>query len=80
MPKLRKLSRQQRKDLILGIVYRSAEPMRILEIARAMNIARSPYLLELLNQLVDDGELDTVEVEVAPDLPARAYVPSARNA
>lgn len=73
MPKLRKLSREQRKFIIRALVRESPTPLRIIQIARAMNVTRSPYLCELLDEMVYDGYLDVVTVEVAPDLPARAY-------
>jgi len=73
MPKKRRMTRRKRKDLILAVVHRSDEPLRILEIARALNMSRSPYLVELISELAEDGELVETIVEVAPDLPARAY-------
>lgn len=76
MPVLRKLSRDQRKFLIGAIVAKSDEPMRIIEIARAMNIRRSPYLCELIDEMVIDGYLAETAVEFAPEHFARAYIPS----
>lgn len=73
MPK-RRLSREQRKNLIEGIVVRSPEPMTTLEIARSMGLVRSPYLIGLIDELVNEGKLAQTEVLIAPDLPARAYV------
>jgi len=73
MPKLRRMTREQRSNLIVTVVRASDEPVRILEIARAMNIKRTPYLVALINELVDDRKLIEHEVWVNPDLPARAY-------
>lgn len=75
MPTRKKMSRDMRKKLVHGLVLQSPEPLRTIEIARAMGMKRSPYLLGILDELVSEKQLDVVEVEVAPDLPARAYIP-----
>jgi len=80
MPTRKKLSRDMRKNLVEGLVYRSAEPMRVLDIARAMGMVRSPYLCDLINELVEDNRLEVTEVELAPDLFARAYKMPANRA
>jgi len=80
MPTRKKMSRDMRKNLVEGLVYRSAEPMRVLDIARAMGMVRSPYLCDLINELVADNRLEVTEVELAPDLLARAYKMPARRA
>ncbi|HEY9758874.1 MAG TPA: hypothetical protein V6C97_27140 [Oculatellaceae cyanobacterium] len=74
MPTRKKMSRDMRKNLIEGLVYRSPEPMRVLDIARAMGMVRSPYLTGLIDELVNERRLATTEVELAPDLIARAYI------
>lgn len=73
MPKLKKMSRRMRKELIVYIVGGSPEPMRLTEIARAQNLTRSPYLRTLLSELVEEGRLLMEWVTVTPDIEARVY-------
>lgn len=79
MPSRKRMSRDMRKNIIMGVVLQASEPLRVLQIARAMGMKRSEYLTTLLDELVYDGKLEVVTVEVAPDLPARAYIPTART-
>lgn len=63
MPKLRRMSREQRLNLIVSVVRGSAEPMTTGDIARSMNLTNSPYLRELLLTLRDEGFLSSEGIE-----------------
>jgi len=73
MPKLRRMSRSKRKELVAMVVAGSDEPMRLTEIARAMNLTRSPYLRTIMDELVEEGRLVMEWEQVGPDIDAKMY-------
>lgn len=74
MPTRKRMTPEMRMNLIEGVVYRSPEPMTVLDIARSMGMKRSPYLCNLIDRLVGAGRLVQTEVVIGPDLVARAYI------
>jgi hypothetical protein len=71
----KKMSREQRANIIVSLVYASDHPMTIRKIAESMGMTRSPYLEAMIEELYDEGRIGQTLVQWARDKYARAYIP-----
>lgn len=67
-------SREETKALIMKAVAQyGGQRVTRLQIARAAGLKKTPYLLELLKELVTAGLLEEIEVYTRPDQKAIGY-------
>lgn len=65
---VRRVSRDERKALLLEVMQRDGRWLSLREWAELMGLTKTPYLRELIEELVDEGKAEwTIEV-----LPNRA--------
>jgi hypothetical protein len=70
----KKMSRDQRANIIVSLIIASDQPMTIKKIAESMGMTRSPYLEEMLQKLYEEGRIGQTLVQWATDKYARAYI------
>lgn len=67
-------SRDDTKRRILIAIHKyGGQRVTRLQIARGVNLTKSPYLLGLIGELVDAGYLEEIDVKTRPDQTAKAY-------
>ena len=75
-------ARDQRKWDILKILYRQTHPLPATNVLRFAGLKRTPYAMQLLDELVEDGWLQVQRSELNNGLPVRLYglTPAGRDA
>lgn len=63
------MTRQERLDQLLRIITNANGPLTITQIARLAGLKKSPYVIDLLNRLADDGEITFSDAHLTNGLP-----------
>lgn len=66
-------ARDKRKWDILQVLYRQSIPLPATNLLRFAGLKRTPYAMELLQELVEDGWLQVQAGELNNGLPVRLY-------
>jgi len=62
-----------KRRVLLAVAKMGGQRVTRLQIARAIELAKSPYLLGLIAELIDSGYLTEIRVQTRRDQIAKAY-------
>lgn len=67
------MSRKERKNQLIELLYNATEYMTITEMGRGIGLKRTPYLLSLLSELETDGWICVVGNRAVGNLTAVVF-------